>query len=277
MSPKRVLTELDEYPRHQTIDTFDIIANPSPGWSDGYWHCIGDPGRRGQPDHGAAALPQHEHHRRLLDPEHGRREAVQRARDAPPAARHRRPDGGAVLAGDHPGAEDAAAGAGGDERRLLVRHPLGEFSAAVRRVSRHQDVPGRQDGGGSARTSCSSGGSRAGSRWAARSTASMWTTAGWGRRTTPGGRRTPARASSRTATRHRRWSDGRSGASRGRRWWALVRFPDRSMYCSFRHHTDGTIVASGTGGGNLPEYGRVHSRIDYPYDSGKEGWGVHGR
>jgi len=43
MSPRRVITELDEWPRHQTIDTFDSIASPTMEWSDGYWFCIGDP------------------------------------------------------------------------------------------------------------------------------------------------------------------------------------------------------------------------------------------
>ena len=40
--PRR-LTELDEWPRHPTIDTFDRVATDSPHWSDGYWFCIGDP------------------------------------------------------------------------------------------------------------------------------------------------------------------------------------------------------------------------------------------
>ncbi len=55
----------------------------------------------------------------------------------------------------------------------------------------------------------------------------------------------------------------------GARHWSLIRFPDRSLYYSFRHHNDGSHVASGTGAN---EEGTVHSWIDYPYDSGKEGW-----
>jgi hypothetical protein len=39
----RTLTELDEWPRHPTIDTFDQVATASPYWSDGFWFCIGDP------------------------------------------------------------------------------------------------------------------------------------------------------------------------------------------------------------------------------------------
>ena len=39
----RVLTRLDELPRHQTIHTFDAISNPSPQWSDGYYFTLGDP------------------------------------------------------------------------------------------------------------------------------------------------------------------------------------------------------------------------------------------
>jgi hypothetical protein len=43
MPLSRTLTELDEWPRHPTIDTFDRVATDSPYWSDGYWFCIGDP------------------------------------------------------------------------------------------------------------------------------------------------------------------------------------------------------------------------------------------
>jgi hypothetical protein len=39
----RRLTKLDEWPLHQTIDTFAKIASDSPNWSDGYWNCVGDP------------------------------------------------------------------------------------------------------------------------------------------------------------------------------------------------------------------------------------------
>ena len=39
----RTLTQLDEWLRHQTIDTFDTVATASPQWSDGYWFCFGDP------------------------------------------------------------------------------------------------------------------------------------------------------------------------------------------------------------------------------------------
>ena len=43
MADQRVLTNLDEWPRHQTLDTFNTILSSDPGWSDGYWDCIGDP------------------------------------------------------------------------------------------------------------------------------------------------------------------------------------------------------------------------------------------
>jgi hypothetical protein len=39
----RKLTKLDEWPLHQTIDTFDTVATASQNWSDGYWNCVGDP------------------------------------------------------------------------------------------------------------------------------------------------------------------------------------------------------------------------------------------
>ena len=39
----RKLTKLDEWPLHQTIDTFDSVATASQNWSDGFWNCVGDP------------------------------------------------------------------------------------------------------------------------------------------------------------------------------------------------------------------------------------------
>ena len=39
----RVLTKLDELPRHQLGTTFDQVADGSPHWSDGYYFTTGDP------------------------------------------------------------------------------------------------------------------------------------------------------------------------------------------------------------------------------------------
>ncbi len=39
----RMLTRFDEFPRHQTIATFDTVANPLPQWSDGYYFTLGGP------------------------------------------------------------------------------------------------------------------------------------------------------------------------------------------------------------------------------------------
>lgn len=36
------LTRLDEWPRHQTGATFDVVADESPHWSDGYYFTLGD-------------------------------------------------------------------------------------------------------------------------------------------------------------------------------------------------------------------------------------------
>jgi hypothetical protein len=38
----RRLTKLDEWPLHQTIDTFDSVQTASQNWSDGFWNCVGD-------------------------------------------------------------------------------------------------------------------------------------------------------------------------------------------------------------------------------------------
>ena len=38
----RQLTPLDELPRHQIGQTFDVVADGSPHWSDGYYFTMGD-------------------------------------------------------------------------------------------------------------------------------------------------------------------------------------------------------------------------------------------
>ena len=38
----RRLTRLDEHPRHQLGETFDVVADGSPHWSDGYYFTMGD-------------------------------------------------------------------------------------------------------------------------------------------------------------------------------------------------------------------------------------------
>jgi hypothetical protein len=48
----------------------------------------------------------------------------------------------------------------------------------------------------------------------------------------------------------------------GMRQWALVRFPTRSIYYWFHHAADGTMSV-------------FASRVDYPFDSGQEGWSYH--
>jgi hypothetical protein len=39
----RRLTQLDEWPLHQTLDTFDQVETDNFHWSDGFWTCVGDP------------------------------------------------------------------------------------------------------------------------------------------------------------------------------------------------------------------------------------------
>ncbi|MGH9270643.1 MAG: hypothetical protein ACRDZ2_05160, partial [Ilumatobacteraceae bacterium] len=38
----RRLTKLDELPRHQLGQTFDVVGDGSPHWSDGYYFTMGD-------------------------------------------------------------------------------------------------------------------------------------------------------------------------------------------------------------------------------------------
>ncbi len=271
MPARRVLTELDEWPRHQTIDTFDTVANPSPGWSDGYWHCVGDPD--GEVNLITALRLYHNTNvidaYAILSTAGGKQYNVRATRRLRPNIDELRvgPFSQEIIRGlrtlrlglaENPhdvsfdihwessappydecsGVRTYADGRLAGERSNLVQ--LGDLSGWLK------------VGGKEYRFEVEDG-------WVGAKDHS-WGQASTGEGEQPNRHAAPAR--------QRRSIWGAPGA----RWWALVRFADRSMFCSFRHRTDGTIVAAGTGGGELAELGRVHSRIDYPYGSGREGW-----
>ena len=271
MPARRVLTELDEWPRHQTIDTFDVIANPSPGWSDGYWHCVGDPD--GEVNLITALRLYHNTNTidaySILSTGDGKQYNVR-------ATRKLRPNIDDLTVG--PFSQEIIKGLrtvrlGLEETDVDCSFDiLWESSAPpydeCQGIRMYQD--GRMVGERSNLVQLGdlSGWVKVGGKEYHFEVEDGWVGAkdhSWGQANTGEGEQ-PNRHAAPPEQRRSVW--GTPGA----RWWALVRFADRSMYCSFRHHADGTIVASGTGGANLAEFGTVHSRIDYPYGSGKEGW-----
>ena len=89
MPRPRVLTELDEWPRHQTIDTFNSVAAASPEWSDGYWHCFGDPAGEVNLITAIRLYPNTNVMDAYAIVSPRRRQAVQPARQPPPSPPHR--------------------------------------------------------------------------------------------------------------------------------------------------------------------------------------------
>ncbi len=271
MPAPRVLTELDEWPRHQTIDTFDMIANPSPGWSDGYWHCVGDPD--GEVNLITALRLYHNTNvidaYAILSTGEGRQYNVRATRRLRPNIDELRvgPFSQEIIRGlrtlrlgldenphdvsfdilwessappydECPGVRTWVDGRLAGERSNLVQ--LGDLSGWIRVGGKEYRF-------------------EAGDGWVGAKDHS------WGQANTGEGEQ-PNRHAAPVERRRSPWG------SPGARWWSLVGFPDRSLYLSFRHRDDGTLTAAGTGGAELTELGRVHSRIDYPYGSGREGW-----
>jgi hypothetical protein len=271
MPDRRTLTELDEWPRHPSIDTFDVVANPSPEWSDGYWFCIGDPD--GQVNLITAIRLYHNTNvidaYAIVSTDDGKQYNLRATRRLRPRIDEIEvgPFWQTIIRGlrtirlgcrpnphevefdilwessappydEAPGTRRYVDGRLVGERSNFVQ--LGDLSGTVR-------VGGRE-----------------------------WTFAvedGW------------------VGARDHSWGMGHTGVGEkpnqyaappldmgsrpvgwggpGMRHWALVRFPTRSLYYAFLRNADGTFSASGTGfqGGE-----GIHSRVDYPYDSGKEGW-----
>ncbi len=271
MPSRRVITELDEWPRHQTIDTFDMVTNAAPGWSDGYWHCVGDP--NGEVNL-ITALRLY-HNTNVIDAyviaatADGKQYNVR-------ATRRLRPNIDDLRVG--PFSMDIIRGhrtlkLGLDENPHQVEFDILWESAAPP----YDEAPGLRswaDGRLAGERSNIvqlgnlSGYLKIGPREYNFKVEDGWVGAkdhSWGLGDTGWGEKPHPFAAPRVGPRRSYWGDP------GARHWSLIRFSDRSMYYAFRHHNDGSHLATGTGG-NILELGTIHSRIDYPYDSGKEGW-----
>jgi hypothetical protein len=270
MSTRRTLTEMDEWPRHQTIDTFDVVANASPGWSDGYWFCIGDP----QGELNLITALRLYHNTNVIDAY-----AVASTADGKQhnlrASRRLRPR-----------IDDLAVGPFWQKIVRPLRtlqlgcdtNPYGiEFDIIWESAAPpYDEAPGvLHYAEGRLMTSRSnyvqlgwvSGRARVGSReWSFRRE-DDWVGArdhSWGMGHTGEGEK-PNRyaAPPLVAGEKSLWG------SQGMRHWALVRLPGRSIFYAFKRNQDGSYSASGTG---FQDQSTIHSRVEYPYDSGSEGW-----
>ncbi len=268
MPQQRVLTELDEWPRHQTIDTFDIVSNSSPGWSDGYWHCVGDPNGE---VHMITALRLY-HNTNVIDAyailstNEGKQYNLRATRRLRPKIDELEvgPFSMEIIRGlrtirlvcrenphqiefdilwesSAPPYDEASGIRHWVDGRLVVERAnivqLGDLSGRLKVGPREYNFEVADGWAGAKDHSWGLGGTGEGEKSNRYAAPPLGAARGWG--------------------------------PPGARHWSLIRFPDRSMYYAFRHHTDGTYAGSGTGG---PREGTIHSRVDYPYDSGKEGW-----
>ena len=270
MSQRRTLTELDEWPRHQTIDTMDMVASPSTAWSDGYWFCFGDPAgevnlitaiRLYQNTDVMDAYA-------IVATDDGKQYNLR-------ASRRLRPRIDELEVG--PFWQEIIRGL--RTVRLGVRENphqiefdvLWESSAppydeapGVRYWANGRHVMERSN---YVQLADLSGYIKVGGREWKFEASDGWCGArdhSWG----AGGTGTGPDPNQFVAPPLERPQAG--WGSPGMRHWALVKFPTRSIYYAFVHKPDGSYMASGTGAGH--DGGPVHSRVDYPYHSGKEGW-----
>ena len=272
MANQRVLTNLDEWPRHQTLDTFNTILSSDPGWSDGYWDCIGDP--NGEVNLITAIRVYA--NTNVIDAyamattDDGKQYNLR-------ASRRLRPDIDGITVG--PFGKDIIDG----HRKYRLTcdenpHDI-SFDILWEGVSPpYDEAPGTRfyaDGrlvverSNYIQAGDLSGSLKVGDREWKFDVADGWAGArdhSWGTGNTGMGEKpNPFGAPPLTG--------GRRGLRAGMRTWVVARFQDRLLYYSFLVSPDGTISSAGTGG---QETGQIHSWVDYRYDSGKEGWSYTG-
>jgi hypothetical protein len=254
----RRLTRLDEWPRHQTLETFDTIVSDSPRWSDGYWFCVGDPeGRcllltalRWYPNtnvvdgYAICSLDDGRQHNlrvsrrmrpRIDDLDCGPlwMEIIEGLRTMRFGAGPNdaglefdlRWDGAAPCFDETAGMKMYVDGRVSFGRSNFVQ--VGHVSGSISVAGRHFEV---------------------GADWAGARDHS------WGIGETGTGNMPDVAAPS-----ARGHIQGATLGGFGLRQWALVRFPERSIYYWFHHGADGHMSV-------------FASRVDYPFESGREGW-----
>ncbi|MCC4114841.1 hypothetical protein LLG90_05690 [Aromatoleum toluclasticum] len=270
MSRQCRLTEMDEWPRHQTLDTFDVVANPSPGWSDGYWFCIGDP--KGEVNLITAIRLYH--NTNVMDAYviastgDGRQHNLRASRRLRPAIDDVRvgPFWQRIVRGLRTiefGCEENRHGIAFDIRWESAAPPYYE-APAVQHFADGRLVSARSN---YVQLGYVSGTVRIGDRSWTFGPQDGWVGArdhSWGMGHTGEGEKPNRYAAPPLAA-----GSQSLWGSAGMRHWALVRFPERSLFYGFKRNQDGSYSASGTG---FQDASTIHSRVDYPYESGREGW-----
>ena len=267
----RVLTEADELPRHQTLDTFDTVANPSPEWSDGYWFCIGDPAG----EVNLITAIRLYHNTNVIDAY-----AIASTADGKQynlrASRRLRPRIDDIAVGPFwqeiiQGLRTIKIGCDanphGIEFDILWESLAPPYDEAT--TSRHyRDGRLVSERSNYVQVGYLSGRLKIGSKEWTSSKEDGWAGArdhSWGLGHTGVGEKPYPFAAPPLPTEKRRVGWGGPGM----RHWALVMFRDRSLFYAFMRNPDGSYSASGTGAkGGSP----VHSRVDYSYDDGRDGW-----
>ena len=269
MPERRTLTELDEWPRHQTIDTFDVVANPDPGWSDGYWFCVGDP----QGEVNLITAIRLYHNTNVIDAyvivstDEGRQYNVRASRRLRPRIDEIEvgPFWQKIVRGLRTiqfGCNENAQGVEFDIEWESSAPPHDE-ATGVRYFADGRLVYERSN---YVQLADLSGRVKIGDREWRFGPGDGWVGArdhSWGMGGTGSGEKPNPYAAPPLESRPQGWGGP------GMRHWALVKFPTRSIYYAFLRNADGSFSASGTGakGG-----GTVNSRVDYPYGSEQAGW-----
>ena len=271
MHRPRVLTELDEWPRHQTIDTFDSVATASTGWSDGYWFCIGDPAGEVNLITAIRLYPNTDvmDAYAIVSLDDGKQYNLR-------ASRRLRPRIDELAVGPfwqeivrglrtlRLGCRENPHGIEFDIRWESKAPPYdeapgGRFRVGGRLVAERSNYIQSADVAGWIRVNGREWRFDFGDGWAGTRDHSWGLGAGTG----TGGKPDPYVAPPLTPP------ERGSFAADGMRHWAVVNFPDRCLYYAFRLGEDGRYTASGTG---RQSEGPVHSWVEYAYGSGREGF-----
>ena len=257
----RNLTQLDEWPRHQTLDTFDMVASDSERWSDGSWICVGDPAGA---CHLITALRWYPNTNvvdgyAIVALDDGRQHNLRVSRRMRPAIDDlscgpmwmRIVEGLRVL---EVGATPNESGIEFD-LRWDGFSPCFDETSGIRRYQDGRVVRARsnfvQVGNVSGTITVHGRRFDVGSSWVGARDHS------WGIGDTGNGnQRGFAAPAGGPASAHQ----GATLRHFGLRHFTFVRFPTRSVFFRFHHAADGRITDD-------------HSWVDYPYGSGREGWG----